>query len=121
VTSKAQRQVLVASVVGLCMAFLGWLGLGHVSYIDAVPGLGIFLSILAMPGALVDVIFAVALSPQGGHDNQTFAWIVFPSNAVFYFTFFLLLNRMWVSYRQSRNSSIDDVTKTPAADTWEQL
>ena len=118
-TSKAQRQVLMASVVGLCMAFLGWLGLGQASYIEAVPGLGIFLTILALPGVLVEIILAVAFSPQGGHDNQTFAWIVFPSNAVFYFTFFLLLNRMWVRYRESRNSSLDDVTKTPAADTSE--
>jgi succinate-acetate transporter protein len=120
VTRRTQRQVLVASVAGLGMAFLGWLGLGQASYIEAVPGLGIFLSILAMPGGLVEIIVEVA-TLHGFHDGQTFAWIVFPSNAVFYFTFFLLLNRMWVSYRQSRNSSIDDVTKTPAADTWEQL
>ena len=118
-TSQAQRQVLTASVAGLSMAFLGWLGLVHVSYIEAVPGLGIFLTILALPGVLVEVILAVAFSPQGGHDNQTFAWMVFPSNVVLYFTFFLLLNRMWVSYRQNRNSRLDDVTKTPAADTSE--
>jgi hypothetical protein len=86
------------------MAFLGWLGLGQASYIEAVPGLGIFLTILALPGALVDVIFAVA-TLHGFHDGESFAWLVFPSNVVFYFTFFLLLNRMWVRYRQSRNSA----------------
>jgi succinate-acetate transporter protein len=100
------------------MAFFGWLGLRHVSYIDAVPGLGIFLGILAIPGVVVDIIFEVA-TLHGFHDGETFAWIVFPSNAIFYFTFFLLLNRMWVRYRKSRNSSLDDVTKTPAAETSE--
>jgi hypothetical protein len=87
------------------MAFLGWLGPGQTSYIDAVPGLGIFLTVLALPGVLVDVILAVA-TLHGFHDGDTFAWIAFPSNVVLYFTFFLVLNRMWVRYQQSRNSTL---------------
>jgi hypothetical protein len=34
----------------------------HVSYIDAVPGLGIFLGIIAMPGGLVEILFDIAAS-----------------------------------------------------------
>jgi Na+/proline symporter len=115
-TRRTQRQVLTASVAGLCLAFLGWLGLRHVSFIDAVPGLGIFLGIIAIPGVAVEIIFEVA-TLHGFHDGETFAWLVFPSNAALYFTVFLLLNRMWARYRQSRNSSVDDITKTPPIDT----
>jgi hypothetical protein len=105
VTRRTQRQVLAASAAGLWMAFLGWPGLRNPSYIEAVPGLGTFLGIIAIPGVVVGIIFDVA-NLHGFHDGETFAWIVFPSNAVFYFTFFLLLNRIWVRYRQSRNSTL---------------
>jgi hypothetical protein len=65
----------------------------HVSYIDAVPGLGIFLNFLAIPGGLVEIILEVA-TLHGFHDGETFAWVVFPANVVLYFTFFVLLTKL---------------------------
>jgi hypothetical protein len=86
-----QKQVLTASALAACLALLGLIGLRHLSYIEAVPGLEILLGIIAMPGIFVEVILEVVFSPQGFHDGQTFAWIVSPSNLVFYCTFFLFL------------------------------
>jgi hypothetical protein len=71
-----------------------------VSYIDAVPGLGIFLGIIAMPGLLVEIIFEVA-TLHGFHDGETFAWVVFPANVVLYFIFFVLLTKLVRGLREA--------------------
>jgi len=86
-----QKQILTALAVATFAAFLGWIGLRHVSYIEAFPGLGILLGMVAMPGIFVEVLLEAAVSPQGFHDGKTFAWIVAPSNLVLYFTFSVLL------------------------------
>jgi hypothetical protein len=90
-TRKKQKQILMASAVAMCSAFLGWIGLRHVSYIEAVPGLEILLGMIAMPGIFVEVLLEAAFSPQGFHDGKTFARIVSPSNLALYFTFSLML------------------------------
>ena len=91
-TRGTQRQVFKA-LSAVTVASLGWIGMQHVSYIDAVPGLGIFLNFLAMPGGLVEIIVEV-LTLHGFHDGETFAWVVFPANVVLYFTFFVLFPKL---------------------------
>jgi hypothetical protein len=92
VTRGTQTQVFRALSAAI-LAFLGWIGTQNISYIDAVPGLGIFLGIIAMPGILVGIIFDFATS-HGLHDNETFAWVVFPSNVILYFIFFALMAKL---------------------------
>jgi hypothetical protein len=89
----------MASAAATCLAFLGWIGLRHFSYIEAVPGLGILLGIIAMPGIFVEGILESALSPQGFHDGITFSWIVSPSNLVFYLMLSLLVIKTFNSRR----------------------
>jgi hypothetical protein len=91
VAINTKTQMLTAVMSAICVALLGWVGVRHSSYIEAVPGLEILLGIIAMPGVFVEVLLEVAFSPQGGHDGQTFAWVVTPSNLVIYFAFARLL------------------------------
>lgn len=91
-TRGTQRQVFRA-LSAVTLASLGWIGMHHVSYIDAVPGLGIFLNFLTIPGVAVEIIVEVA-TLHGFHDGETFAWVVFPANVVLYFTFFALVPKL---------------------------
>ncbi len=51
-------------------------------------------ALLAMPGALFCAAVAAILSPQGFHGSDDFAWIIVPTNLLFYFLlFFVLLRR----------------------------
>jgi hypothetical protein len=93
-TRRPQVRVIAAFAIAACAACLGWISLRHVPYIETVPGLGIVLGIIAMPGILVEGIFEAAFSPQGFHDGKTFAWIVTPSNLVLYFAFTLFLMKI---------------------------
>jgi predicted Abi (CAAX) family protease len=97
-----QQRVVTAFAIAACAASLGWFGLQHAPYIEALPGLGILLGIIAIPGIFIEVIFEVAFSPQGFHDGITFAWIVTPSNLVLYFAFALLLMKTFRGVRQGR-------------------
>ena len=90
-----KKQILTALAVATPAAFLGWIGLRHVSYVEAVPGLGILLAIVAMPGIFIEVLLEAAFSPQGLHDGVTFAWIVTPANLALYFAFSVLLIKIF--------------------------
>jgi hypothetical protein len=102
-----QKQVLPALATGTFLTLLGLIGLRHVSYVEAVPGLGIFLGVVAMPGILVEVILEGSLSPQGFHDGQTFAWIVSPANLVIYFMLSQLLIKSFHSRSAKTTQPID--------------
>jgi hypothetical protein len=103
-TRRPQERVIAAFAIAACAACLRWVGLRHVLYIEAFPGLGILLGIIAMPGVLVEGIFEAAFSPQGFHDGKTFAWIVTPSNLVLYFTLALLVMKMLRDARRTNSS-----------------
>ncbi len=88
---RPQERFITALAVATCAAFLGWVALRHFPYVETLPGLEILLGIIAMPGIFVEVILAAAFSPQGIHDDITFAWVVTPSNLFLYFIFAFLL------------------------------
>jgi len=103
VSRMKQKQILTAIAVATFAAFLGWIGLRHVTYIAAVPGLWILLATVAMPGILIEVLLEAAFSPQGFHDGVTFAWIVTPANLALYFAFSVLLMKIFKGPSHSRS------------------
>jgi predicted Abi (CAAX) family protease len=102
-TSRPQVRVIAAFGIAACAACLGWVGLRHVPYIETVPGLEIFLGVIAMPGIFTEVIFTAMFSTHGIHDDETFAWVVTPSNLVLYFTFALLVMKMFRGERRTNS------------------
>jgi hypothetical protein len=100
-TGISPKQLFRAAAAAMCVASLAWVGVRHVSYIEAIPGLEIFLGIIAMPGTFVEVVLEVLFSPQGFHDGKTFAWIVPPSNLILYFALALFLIKSFEGRSQS--------------------
>jgi hypothetical protein len=105
-TRRPQERVIAAFAVATCAACLGWVGLRHVPYIETVPGLEILLGVIAMPGIFIEVILDAAFSPHGIHDDETFAWVVTPSNLVLYFTFALLAMKLFRGARRTNSSEV---------------
>lgn len=92
-TRPQKKQVLLASVLAVALATLGWIGMKHLPYIDVAWGVEIFLAVIAMPGVVVEAALEAVFSPQGIHDGQAFAWVVYPSNLILYYIVSLFVLR----------------------------
>lgn len=106
-TARKSKMLFLSAALATFITYIGWAGTHLPSswlpyYIVGLPGFDIFAGLLSMPGIFLAVFLAMIFSPQGGHGEDQFAWLIPPVNWLFYFLLFFAIFRRKGSNEQTQ-------------------